>query len=316
MKSAAIEIVPCPAALARDALALVLRGIALEQRSMIAPQLGGPLQSQSALVDGLWIARQGEHVGGAAWGQPQPGNTAIFWPPQLAAGTDPCIAAELSQAVVGSLDAAGVGMTQVVLPDRQTNATPTIESVGFQYLVDLLYLTSETSAAGQRNRVPTRSEPADPLQFVPYAESQRKRLCDLVEQTYEGTRDCPAMNGRRTIDEVVDGYRATGVFQPQHWQIVRAGQQDVGVLLLAEHRAASHFELVYMGLVPAARGRGWGLHVTRQAQQIAANAGAERLVLAVDAANLPALAMYRDAGFVAWDRRAVFVRFGADSTAT
>ena len=34
----------------------------------------------------------------------------------------------------------------------------------------------------------------------------------------------------------------------------------------------------------------------------------KRLVLAVDAANEPALRMYAAAGFQAWDRRSVFVR--------
>jgi hypothetical protein len=33
------------------------------------------------------------------------------------------------------------------------------------------------------------------------------------------------------------------------------------------------------------------------------------MLLAVDVANEPALAIYRHAGFIAWDRRAVFVRF-------
>jgi ribosomal protein S18 acetylase RimI-like enzyme len=37
-------------------------------------------------------------------------------------------------------------------------------------------------------------------------------------------------------------------------------------------------------------------------------AGRRQLVLAVDAANAPAIAIYRKAGFTAWDRRNIFLR--------
>jgi len=104
------------------------------------------------------------------------------------------------------------------------------------------------------------------------------------------------MNGKRQMDDVLDGYRATGVFQPENWLIVEREGRDVGVLLLAEDPAAALFELVYMGLVPEARGKGFGAQVARHAVRLAGKANAERVVLAVDAANSPALAMYRPRG--------------------
>ena len=42
--------------------------------------------------------------------------------------------------------------------------------------------------------------------------------------------------------------------------------------------------------------------------RLARAAGAQRLILAVDAANEPAIAAYGTAGFSAWDRRSVFMR--------
>jgi len=38
--------------------------------------------------------------------------------------------------------------------------------------------------------------------------------------------------------------------------------------------------------------------------------------LAVDAENIPAIKMYNETGFVAWDRRTVFVRFAAQDSQT
>jgi ribosomal protein S18 acetylase RimI-like enzyme len=66
---------------------------------------------------------------------------------------------------------------------------------------------------------------------------------------------------------------------------------------------------MYMGLVPEARGRGWGRQITQHAQWSASRAGVERIVLAVDRVNEPALRMYRSTGFEMWDRRCVYVRF-------
>ncbi len=84
--------------------------------------------------------------------------------------------------------------------------------------------------------------------------------------------------------------------------------RDVGCQLLADYEALDQWELVYLGLTPGARGNGWGLEAVRRAQGLVRTAGRKRLVLAVDEANWPAIAMYAAAGFEAWNRRAVFLR--------
>jgi GNAT superfamily N-acetyltransferase len=90
--------------------------------------------------------------------------------------------------------------------------------------------------------------------------------------------------------------------------IVRHADQDVGCLILADHPRYENMELVYMGVVPEGRGQGWGIEVVRHAQRLARRAGRQRLVLAVDASNQPAIRMYASAGFQAWDQRRVYYR--------
>ena len=53
-----------------------------------------------------------------------------------------------------------------------------------------------------------------------------------------------------------------------------------------------------MGLVPGGRGQGWGTDLARYVQWLAREAGAARLVLAVDVRNDAALEVYAAAGFV------------------
>jgi ribosomal protein S18 acetylase RimI-like enzyme len=70
---------------------------------------------------------------------------------------------------------------------------------------------------------------------------------------------------------------------------------------------------MYTGLIPEARGRGWGRQITQHAQWMARQAGIERIVLAVDSVNVPAIRMYQSTGFEMWDKRSVYVRFPASN---
>jgi ribosomal protein S18 acetylase RimI-like enzyme len=74
-------------------------------------------------------------------------------------------------------------------------------------------------------------------------------------------------------------------------------------------------ELVYLGVIAQARGRGLGYALTRYAQWMTRQAGRGKLVLAVDADNAKALRLYAEAGFQSWDRRSVLVAFRPDGKA-
>ncbi len=308
MPHARPEIVRCPPPQIAEAAALVLGDLPPSSRPDVAPELYDRSDPAAVASEAVYVLLRDGIVRGAAWGQRQPGNTAILWPPRFKPGADATAAGPLIDAVAHDLDAMGVGMTQVLLSDGDASTTPAVRSVGFRHLADLLYLTCEAVS------FPTTQPGAGPPEFEPYDAQQRNRLKRVVQRTYEGTQDCISLGAERQMDDVIDGYQATGEFRPAHWLFVRAEGQDVGVLLLADHLATGHLELLYMGIVPEYRGRGWGVQIARHAQWLARRAEAERVVLAVDAANAPAVAMYEDAGFVVWDRRTVYVRFpaGAD----
>jgi ribosomal protein S18 acetylase RimI-like enzyme len=170
----------------------------------------------------------------------------------------------------------------------------------FSHIADLLYLVSVAE------QFPS-SAPTTELTFQSLEDGDSRRLEYIVERTYIDSFDCPALDGARSITDVLEGYRAAGRLRPELWLVVRLNHVDVGCILLADHHPAPVWELVYMGVTPQLRGRGLGLEITRYAQWLAARESVERLVLAVDAANEPAIAMYAAAGFIAWDRRSVFV---------
>jgi ribosomal protein S18 acetylase RimI-like enzyme len=295
------EIIRCPTERMAEALSLVLRDLAPSQRRIFAGHLLAGTKQTKSSDEALFIALRRGEICGAAWGQRQPGNVATFWPPQLATGENQQVALRLAEAVTEQLDATAVAMTQVLLTAADDSAVTMLTAVGFRYLAELLYLSCEAA------RFPHHA-PSTELEFEPYREDLLSRVMRLTEQTYEDTLDCAALGGMRTMEDVLTGYRATGVFRPENWFIVRALGIDVGVLLLADHSQARHYELMYMGLVPRARGRGWGRKIAEYAQWRACCAGADRIVLAADAINTPAVRAYRAVGFEQFDRRTVYVR--------
>ena len=288
-----------------DALRLVFQNLGDEVLEDLVGKLLPDTPDAPLPLSGLLEARRGERIVGAVFAQMQPGATAVVWPPELVDGEEGQTAAALMDATVDFLQAQPITMAQALVEADSRVAAVRLETAGFKHATDLLYMVSTEAS------FPTTT-PKSSLEFEPTNELNRSQLAHVVEQTYEQTRDCPSLGGVRNIEDVLAGYQATGVFDQARWLIVRSEARDVGCLLLADHPETEHMELVYMGIVPEARGNGWGVLVTRWAQWITRTAGRERLVLAVDAANSPALDMYTHCGFISWEQRSVFLRFFED----
>jgi len=79
------------------------------------------------------------------------------------------------------------------------------------------------------------------------------------------------------------------------------------VLLLCEMPEWAAWDVAYVGVVPEARGRGYGREIMHQALAVARADGVARLTLSVDVRNDPAWRLYTDLGFRPHDRREVFL---------
>jgi len=250
----------------------------------------------------LWVGYRGEEVVGAIWAQIQPGRTALILPPRVIEHEPPETASELLAHVTSDLARQGVDLAQSLLEADHGPEVRLLEHHGFRRISNLLYLVSLQAS------FPT-SLPKCSLDFELFRpEADAQRLAELVERIYAGSLDCPELDDVRKIDDVLEGYRATGVFDASRWMFARHAGRDIGCLLLTDHPQNNGWELIYLGVVPEARGQGWGVAIARHAQWLTRQAGRQRLVLAVDANNEPAIAAYAACGFVAWDHRSVFLR--------
>ncbi|WP_254507828.1 GNAT family N-acetyltransferase [Anatilimnocola floriformis] len=238
-----------------------------------------------------------------------PGRAAVVMTPQIDALLPVSQRDELASALLLALDGVlqqqKILLAQALTERREHPTTAIFQAAGYRVASDLLYLAADLTGAANR-RIP--GFPIQPLELVAVSHDEDARWIRLIEQTYEKTLDCPAVDGLRPTRHVLQEYRDIGVPRTDWWFIARYNSEDIGCLILADHRPAAHAELVYMGLTPDMRGRGWGVHLAHQAQLIAATSGAQHLVLSVDAANLPALRHYQTAGFKFLEQRTVLVK--------
>jgi ribosomal protein S18 acetylase RimI-like enzyme len=251
--------------------------------------------------DGLLVARQGGQLRGAIWARVSAGRIASVWPPRVCGGASEETTGQLCEALNRYLQEQNVLLAQAIVDRSDKEGAGRLEADGYHVSTDLLYL------ACIRDRFPV-DEPPSRLEFEVYCPSQRHRLSNLVNQTYAGTYDFPELNEICDAEDVLAAYRETGAHDPNDWFIVRERGRDVGCLLLTDHPHDKQFELLYMGLVPEARGRCRGIDVTRYALWRTGQAGRQQIVLGVDAANEPAIRMYKRAGFAQWDRQHVLLK--------
>ena len=284
-----------------EVLWLVFRHLSGDDRLVRVDAVLEAARSGRLSPDGLLEARRGDRLAGGVFAEIQVGRAAVVWPPRLAPGEPAATAEHLLARLCELLARERICVAHTLLEPGMEGDVPLLRTAGFEPLADLLYLASVD------DHFP-RSRPKSPLHFEPYSAASHGRLARLVEATYHDTLDCPRLNGLRQIEDILAGYRATGVFAPGRWLLVRHQDQDVGCLLLADHPEQENWELVYMGLVPSARGNGWGKHLARHAQWLTAEAGRPRLVVAVDAANTPAIRTYSVLGFETWDRKSVYLK--------
>ncbi len=104
--------------------------------------------------------------------------------------------------------------------------------------------------------------------------SEFQRFVDLVEKTYTQTLDCPQISAYRTATQTLGGYQTSNAFDSNLWfTVFDDSETPIGCVILAQHRPAASsdtaaspiIEIVYMGLVPEARGAGRGKTLVQHA---------------------------------------------------
>jgi GNAT superfamily N-acetyltransferase len=252
-------------------------------------------------LDGLMGAWHENHLVGAMFSQISAGRTAFVRLPQLLDDEPLSTALRLFSETWNFLSHHHVLLAQTLLPSAGSEEQAMLRRARLQFLANLFYLIAPKD-------VFPNDIPPTKLDFEPYRASAHTDWLQLFAATQQKTLDCANLNDPRTPNEILTGFRAIGTFHPNHWQLARHNGRPLGCVLLADHPRLDTMELLYLGLIPNARGQGYGRQLVRRAQWLAQCTGRGRLVAAVDAANTPAVQTYTATGFQTWQRRELFVR--------
>jgi ribosomal protein S18 acetylase RimI-like enzyme len=256
--------------------------------------------------EGILAAHGKGGLVGAAVCVPLRGASALIWPPQARAGPDRTrIEDLLVQACLAWLRRRGARLAQALLAPEELPLAGALERHGFAHVTTLVYLRRELA---EQDAEESTAPDWPGLTCQTYDEDPTLFQKTLI-RTYEGTRDCPELNGVRDVAEIIDGHQAQGSWDPGRWWLALEAGRPVGVVLLAEVPEWQAWDVAYLGVVPAARGRGLGRALTMRAVRAAATAGAAQLTLAVDVRNQPARRLYTGQGFEPFDHREVYLAF-------
>jgi mycothiol synthase len=275
-----------PAEMARG-LSLLVGGFPVEEQPGYLDTLAR-LVSRPAAAEELVVAeaRDGSQRTGIALAQLLAGRAALVWPVRA---TDQSLAANLLETVLDELRRRGVIVAQALTTPDQPQEAQLLHSAGFADGGELLYMAATEEAF-------LAESPRSDITFEVVSPADAE-LARIVADTYQGSLDCPIVDGWRTIEDVLAGYLATGTHRQELWRLLRRGGQAVGCLLLSDFPEHEQGELTYLGICPQYRGQGLGLIATRWLLHFASQANWQQVLLAVDAHNQPARRVYLAAGF-------------------
>jgi ribosomal protein S18 acetylase RimI-like enzyme len=251
---------------------------------------------------GVLVARAGGDVVGALVCQPVPGASGLVWPPQARPGPRRMeVEDELLRSACAWLRQRGARLGQALLTAGEARLAAPLERNSFTRVTSLWYLRHDLKLPYDFLRAPDR------LTYVACDVGDATLFRQTLPRTYQDTLDCPEVNGLRTLDEVFEGHRAQGVYDPARWWLALDGDRPVGVLLLTAVPEWEAWDVAYVGVVPEARRRGWGRELMHKALRAAHASDAAQLTLSVDGRNRPAWSLYLDLGFEPYDQREVYL---------
>jgi ribosomal protein S18 acetylase RimI-like enzyme len=268
---------------------------------------GVPDVERRARAEGLdlghaWAGWRGRGFVGSAIVIPHPGRTSL-----LVAGRprDEPHADDLGLIIRHALAdreaLPGTHVVQALLEPGDAESAHALRAGGLLKLATLEY--QERGPGTPIERV----EPPGGCEVLPWSDHDRSDLAELLARTSVDSLDCPGLSAMRDPADVAEGHLATCANDTSGWHVARMQGRIAGVALVAVHAQPRTVDLVYLGLVPEARGIGLGRALLHGALRDAAMRRQAPVSLAVDVRNTPALRAYARAGFVPVRRRDAWI---------
>lgn len=287
----------------RHALSLLFVSYAGSDANDYVDELISADQDGTFPLDDLFVAEIHGKIVGVGLMAVVPGQTILAWPPSAAqsvSGSSPvtakAICCDLARAMRARIQRAENCLAQCLL--HTGHAEHDLLSVmGLQHTLDLVELSLPLDGLSAIDGIVTQQSRTN-LTAVSFAEAgSLERVAAVLEATFVDSADAPETHGFRSAVDALGGHLAVGTFREDLSRIYVCEGQDVGLVLVAEHSTQRSLELLYIGLTPDARGRGYGRQMLKHLTDAAQETESTILTCAVDARNSYAIKIYREAGF-------------------
>jgi ribosomal protein S18 acetylase RimI-like enzyme len=251
----------------------------------------------------LWIAFHAGRIRWTVLPVVSPGRTMLLLSPPFLPKDTPLTAVQ--SVVHGACEfhrKRGVHLAQLLIDPAATPLRQAYVQTGFTELAELIYLQREVK------RFPPLAPLPPSLQLENYSPQNHALFVQTIARTYEQSLDCPGLSGLREMEDVILGHKGAGDFDPALWFLLSEHDEPRGVLLMAIATHADALELVYLGLTPEARGRGFGEMLMKLALLSVVRQNRAEITLAVDSRNAPATKLYFRHGMKRMGSRTAMIR--------
>ncbi|NNJ25828.1 Mycothiol acetyltransferase [Planctomycetes bacterium LzC2] len=254
-------------------------------------------------LDGLLIAPAAPHgICGATMVTPGPGGAADLFPPRLAADAPATVAADLLSAAAHYAASVDCDRLQAFADPVRTDDASVFDKAGFERIADLRMLRRDCST-------PVSLQPRLLDSLLTLAPETECLFRETTRASYAGSRDAPDARGA-DADEDFDAHAAAPGFRPDLCRLAMLEGDPAGLTLIAVsgEGAAAEWDVCYLGVTPAHRGRGLGRAMLADRLAAGRDAGAAAVTCVVDAANEPARRLYAAAGFTETASRVLYLK--------
>jgi len=231
-------------------------------------------------------------------------------------------ASEVVQTLIRTAIQWSAEIVQAVVEEDSVFSREALHSSGFYRLATLYQMTldfsDERTAASKlfsrttENLVTSFDNEKGFLVWRRYEASDYAAWIEWMDATYEGTADCPELNGVRTTSETFSGYWASsgvkpgGLDSPEWWAAFESNADSpdgsksspkIASAFMLGNSSLGLWELSYMGVAPKYRSQGIGRMTLAKALLRSQTLAAQQLGLAVDHRNTNAIQLYEQFGF-------------------
>lgn len=257
-------------------------------------------------LDGLLLAKSDNRPVGCGMYMIECDKTAFVWPPVVdvenCRDLDPePIADAILQQICREIDAGGAWIGQCLLEAERQCARNRLVRNGFEFVTNLVFMKRNLS-----DLRPAALKALDAIEFV--EQENRLQFISVLERTFSMTLDCPELKELRTATDMLSGFEAARPVGRTHWRLYQSGSEMLGVVFINERPEEDAWEIIYMGVVPEARGQKLGRAMLLASLDDLRDCGSDTVFLAVDHRNHYAIDAYDEIGFTEIGRRGIFCR--------